>query len=103
LAGFNRVSFPGKLRAFAHLHLNMFEIIVNEVPPPGTGNKRNESNVWFDYLDDTLTRSKAVRDVLEESASERIWSDELREVYQLWKEHRRATTTAQTLPSGSTS
>src|SRR5215475_10477160 len=47
-----------KLKAFAHLHLNMFEIIVNEVPARGTGKKRNASNVWYDYLDDTLSRSQ---------------------------------------------
>jgi hypothetical protein len=85
MPSFNPVSFPGKLRAFAHLHLNMFEIILNEVPPPGTGNKRNASNVWFDYLDDTLTRSKVIRDVLDEEGSQRIWSEELRNAYLEWQ------------------
>jgi hypothetical protein len=37
--------FQQKLRAFAHLHLNMFEIVVNEIPKPGFGRKKNPSNV----------------------------------------------------------
>jgi len=78
--------FQARLRAFAHLHLNMFEIMMNEVPPPEeAGEKRNASNVWYDYLDDTFNRSHLVREILEENASERIWSDSLRERYRLWK------------------
>jgi hypothetical protein len=52
-AALNTHSFQGKLRAFAHLHLNMFEIVVNEVPPPARGKKKNASNVWYDCLRDT--------------------------------------------------
>jgi hypothetical protein len=32
--------FQQKLRAFAHLHLNMFEIVVNEVPKPGSAGRK---------------------------------------------------------------
>lgn len=78
-----------KLRAFAHLHLNMFEIIVNEVPKPAVGEKRNASNVWYDYLDDTLKRSKMIRGILDEPASKRIWSDPLHQEYERWKEKNR--------------
>jgi hypothetical protein len=74
-----------KLRAFAHLHLNMFEIIVNEVPKRAIW-KRNASSVWYDYLNDTLTRSRMIRDILDEPASKIIWSDALNKVYERWKE-----------------
>ena len=77
-----------KLRAFAHLHLNMFEIIVNEVPKPSAW-RRNASNVWYDYLDDTLTRSRMIRDILEEPASKKIWSDALNKEYGRWKEKKK--------------
>jgi hypothetical protein len=73
-----------KLRAFAHLHLNMFEIIVNEVPKPSAW-RRNASNVWYDYLDDTLTRSRMIREILDEPASKKIWSDALNKEYERWK------------------
>jgi hypothetical protein len=74
-----------KLRAFAHLHLNMFEIIVNEVPKRAVWT-RNASNVWYDYLNDTLTRSRMIRDILDEPASKIIWSDALNKVYEGWKD-----------------
>jgi hypothetical protein len=77
--------FQQKLRAFAHLHLNMFEIVVNEIPKPGFGRKKNPSNVWFNYFHDTLKRSKLVRDVLEEPESKHIWSPVLLKEYLKWK------------------
>lgn len=77
--------FRQKLRAFAHLHVNMFEIVVNEVPKPGFGKKKNPSNVWFNYFHDTLKRSKLVRDVLEEPESHNIWSPVLLKEYRDWK------------------
>jgi len=73
-----------KLRAFAHLHLNMFEIIVNEVPKPSKW-RRNASNVWYDYLDDTLSRSRMIREILEEPPSIKIWSGALLKEYERWK------------------
>jgi hypothetical protein len=75
-----------KLRAFAHLHLNMFEIVVNEVPKPAVLGKRTASNVWYDYLRDTLSRSRMIREILEEPANKRIWSDALHKEYRRWKE-----------------
>jgi hypothetical protein len=77
--------FQQKLRAFAHLHLNMFEIVVNEVPKPGFGRKKNPSNVWFNYFHDTLKRSQLVRDVLDEPESKNIWSPVLLKEYLKWK------------------
>ena len=66
----------------------MFEIIVNEVPKPSAW-RRNASNVWYDYLDDTLTRSRMIRDILEEPASKKIWSDALNKEYGRWKEKKK--------------
>lgn len=79
--------FEQKIRAFAHLHLNMFEIVVNEVPKPGFGRKKNPSNVWFNYFHDTLKRSSLVREVLEEPESNHIWSPVLLKEYLKWKVH----------------
>ncbi len=79
-----------KLRAFAHLHLNMFEIIVNEVPKPAVRN-RTASNVWYDYLEDTLTRSRMIRNILDEPASKQIWSQALHHEYDFWKHKHRTT------------
>lgn len=86
-----------KLRAFAHLHLNMFEIIVNEVPKPAVGT-RNASNVWYDYLDDTLTRSRMIRGILDEQASKKIWSDALHQEYRRWKDGHPTINVAATTP-----
>jgi hypothetical protein len=77
--------FQAKLRAFAHLHLNMFEIIINEAPNPAEGEKQNPSNVWINYFEDTLGRSRFIRDVLEEPESSKIWSAILLERYRQWK------------------
>jgi len=74
-----------KLRAFAHLHLNMFEIIINEVPRPKYG-KPNASNVWYQYFEDTINRSQIIRGILEEEASNRIWNTALLQEYKHWKE-----------------
>jgi hypothetical protein len=80
--------FRAKLEAFAHLHLNMFEMILNEAPNPETGKAWNESNVWINYLHDTLTRSALIREVLEEPGSNRIWSPLLLAKYRDWKDHK---------------
>jgi hypothetical protein len=77
-----------KLRAFDHLHLNLFEISVNEVSKPGVHGKRNASSLRYDYLGDTLSRSRIIREVLGEPASKAIWSDALHREYSRWKERR---------------
>jgi hypothetical protein len=77
--------FQARLRAFAHLHLNMFEIILNEIPPPGRGGLRNPSNMWIDYFHDTLNRAHILGEVLEERGSEAIWSEVLMNEYRRWK------------------
>jgi hypothetical protein len=73
-----------QLRAFGHLHLNMFEIVVNEIPKRSFW-KRNASNVWYDYLDDTLTRCSMIRSILDEPISRLIWSESLHREYRKWK------------------
>jgi hypothetical protein len=77
--------FQAKLLAFAHLHLNMFEIIMNEAPNPVDGQKQNLSNVWVNYFHDTLSRSHLIREVLEAPESSRIWSAVLLGHYACWK------------------
>jgi hypothetical protein len=76
-----------KLRAFAHLHLNMFEIILSEVPKRGVW-KRNASNVWYDYFNDTLNRSPMIRDILDEPLSKILWSNTMHKEHEQWKEKR---------------
>jgi hypothetical protein len=75
--------FHAKIRAFAHLHLNMFEIILTELPPVRT--ESSLSIIWFRYFEDTLGKSKAIRDVLEEKDSGRIWSPRILREYAVWK------------------
>ena len=78
--------FQAKLLAFAHLHLNMFEIVVAEAPDPQASDPNNHTNVWLRYLDDTLTRSSLIRKVLEEPESGKIWSAVLLDQYGKWKD-----------------
>jgi hypothetical protein len=75
--------FKAKIRAFAHFHLNIFEIVLAELPPARTDNSL--SITWFRYFDDTLCKSKAIRDVLEEKDSERTWSPRILQEYAVWK------------------
>jgi hypothetical protein len=75
--------FRAKIKAFAHFHLNMFEIILNELPP--VRREGSLSVVWFRYFEDTLGKSKAIRDVLEEKDSGRIWSPRILREYAVWK------------------
>jgi hypothetical protein len=77
--------FQAKLMAFAHLHLNMFDIILVEAPKPSSGKKRNPSNVWFDYFQDTLNRSSIMRKVLEEPERELLWGQLMLGEYERWK------------------
>lgn len=77
-----------KLRAFAHLHLNMFEIIISEVPKPKKHGRPTASNIWYQYFEDTLNRSQIIRGILEEEASSRIWSATLLKEYRHWKDER---------------
>jgi hypothetical protein len=75
--------FRAKIRAFAHLHLNMFEIILSELPPVRT--EGSLSIIWFRYFEDTLDKSKAIRDALEEKGSVNIWSPRILGEYAVWK------------------
>jgi hypothetical protein len=81
--------FKAKLRAFAHFHLNMFEIILNELPP--VRDENSLSIIWFRYFDDTLNKSKTIRNVLEEQNSRRIWSPKVLKEYTVWKAQHAAT------------
>ena len=75
--------FQAKIKAFAHFHLNMFEIILSEMPPVRTDSSL--SVVWFRYFEYTMGNSKAIRDVLEEKDSSRIWSQRILNEYAVWK------------------
>jgi len=86
--------FQAKLLAFAHLHLNMFEIVLAEAPDPEASDPNNHTNVWLRYLDDTLTRSSLIRKVLDEPESGKIWSAVLLEEYGKWKDAHRTATSA---------
>lgn len=74
-----------RLKAFAHLHLNMFEIVLTEIPKPGVGKKSNTSNIWYEYFQDTLSRSHMIRDVLDEPIAGKIWSRQLLSEYDIWR------------------
>jgi hypothetical protein len=84
--------FQAKLLAFAHLHLNMFEIVLAEAPNPNASDPKNQSNVWVDYFHDTLTRSSLIRKVLDEPESRKIWNKVLLGLYTQWKEEHKTTT-----------
>lgn len=71
--------FQARLLGFAHLHLNMFEIVLAEPPNPNPSEPDSQSNVWLSYFYDTLTRSSPIRKVLEEPESGKIWSPVLLE------------------------
>jgi hypothetical protein len=81
--------FRAKIKAFAHFHLNMFEIILNELP-----SVRNEvdalSIIWFRYFHETLGKSKAIRDVLAEPEARSIWSGAILREYGVWKANHRS-------------
>lgn len=73
-----------KLRAFAHLHLNMFEIVLEVFPGSGSKEKANATNVWYRYFEDTMTRCQIVRGILEEPGSRQVWSGKLLDEYDRW-------------------
>jgi hypothetical protein len=77
--------FRAKLEAFAYLQLNMFEIVVLEVPEPSTGEDRNPSNVWCDFFFDTLARSSVMRSILDRPNSAKIYNTVLLMLYDQWK------------------
>ncbi len=56
--------FAAKLSAFSHLHLNMFEIILNEAPNPAKSHQENQSDIWLNYFHDTLSRSRRIEKLL---------------------------------------
>jgi len=81
----NSLQFRAKLEAFAYLQLNMFEIVLLEVPEPSTGEDRNPSSVWCDFYFDTLSRSSVMRSILERPNSARIYNTVLLTLYDQWK------------------
>ena len=78
------LTFKAKLRGFAHLHLNMFEIMFLEAPREGWI-WENQSNIWGRYFKTTLNNSKLIRDVLEEPEGHGIWSKRMMKRYAKWK------------------
>jgi hypothetical protein len=81
----DNAEFQGKLRGFAHLHLNMFEIMFLEAPRRGII-RENQSDVWVRYFNNTLSNSTLLREVLEEPASKGIWSKRMLRIYEKWKQ-----------------
>jgi hypothetical protein len=74
--------FQAKLRAFAYLHLNMFEVILTEASEPGLRG-RGMAKVWLTYFHDTLSRSRLVRRVLDEYPQ--LWNPKLLKLYRKWE------------------
>ena len=82
--------FQARLVAFAHLHLNMFEIVLTEAPNPKAKGKRHQSEAWIRYFENTLRHSSAIRSILEEPETSKIWSKALMDAYVVWKEQAKA-------------
>jgi hypothetical protein len=76
--------FKAKLRGFAHLHLNMFEIMFLEAPREAWFGE-NQSNVWGRYFKTTLKNSTLIREVLAEPEGKGIWSKRMMKRYVAWK------------------
>jgi hypothetical protein len=79
------LQFRAKLEAFAYLQLNMFEIILLEIPEPAEGMDRNHSNVWCDFFFDTISRSSLARSILDRPNSGKIYNIVLLALYDQWK------------------
>ena len=77
--------FRSKLEAFAYLQLNMFEIILLEVPEPSTGEERNPARVWCDFYFDSIARSSVMREILDRPNSAKIYNAVLMTLYAQWK------------------
>jgi hypothetical protein len=75
--------FRGKLRAFAYLHLNMFEVMLSE------GSDRISRGdlmfkMWRDYFHDMLKRSSVIRSILDEGP-QTLWNAKFIKIYNEWK------------------
>jgi hypothetical protein len=80
-----------KLLAFAHLHLNMFEIVLVEAPSPTPFGQKKQFKMWVNYFHDTLARSRLIRRVLDEPESKLIWNEKLLKLYKAWTEEHKTT------------
>jgi len=67
----------GKVEAFAYMILNTFEILL--AVHPGAGDKRGNSEyqTWRQFVHDTLKRSSALRQKLEDPAVQCLYGPEL--------------------------
>ncbi|MGC9973472.1 MAG: hypothetical protein ABSE56_23095 [Bryobacteraceae bacterium] len=83
--------FRAKLQAFAHLGLNMFEIILAESPNPKKG-ERTASHVWRDFFTATVKRSSLLRAILEHPESANIYQPALLALYDEWRRQAPAAT-----------
>lgn len=81
----NSALFHGKLLALAYLVLNMFEIVLIEVPEPDQDNPRDISNVWVNFFHYTMARSSVVRGILEGESTARLYNPVLVHLYREWK------------------
>jgi hypothetical protein len=77
--------FQAKLQAFAYLKLNMFEVILAEVPEPARHGLRNASNVWLAFFHYTIAKSSAIRDILERPDAAQLYNPVLIGLYEEWK------------------
>jgi hypothetical protein len=77
--------FRAKLEAFAYLHLNIFEIVIFELPEPAYGENRNAANIWCDFFFDTISHSAIMRSILELPNASLVYSPVLISLYNQWK------------------
>src|SRR5581483_7606523 len=75
-----------KLEAFAYLKLNMFEVVLVEIPNPGPQERPNVSNVWLNFFHDSLARSSTLRGILERPDAPRLYNRVLLALYSHWKD-----------------
>ena len=80
------ICFQAKLRAFAYLSINMFEIVLAEIPSPKRKGRRNESAVWIDFFEHAIAESSIVREILEHPHTVQVYSPALMGHYARWKE-----------------
>jgi hypothetical protein len=92
------VQFRAKLEAFAYLELNMFEIVLLEIPKLAWLRRRNPSKVWREFFYDALSRSSLMCSILERPSSAKIYNSALLELYHQWKTKAKAAS-AKSAPS----
>ena len=93
------VHLRAKLEAFAYLQLNMFEIVLVEVPKLTFRGKRSQSKVWHEFFYDTLSRSSLLCSILERPGIAKIYNAVLLKRYDEWKTKKAEAASAKSAPS----